>query len=56
MTSPVSVGKSVGKSQSFYFEFGWSERPGYRRRLVRTFDTDGVVVSTTLSTEFKEQL
>ncbi|BBN01581.1 hypothetical protein MPTK1_2g08580 [Marchantia polymorpha subsp. ruderalis] len=53
ITSPISVGRSVGRSQSFYFEFSWMESPGKRRRLLRTHDTDGLVVSTTLTTERK---
>ncbi|KAL3696190.1 hypothetical protein R1sor_010266 [Riccia sorocarpa] len=56
VTSPVSVGRSVGRSQSFYFEFCWMESPGKRRRIVRTHDTDGLVVSTMLSSERKVQL
>ncbi|KAL2642866.1 hypothetical protein R1flu_010453 [Riccia fluitans] len=53
VTSPVSVGRSVGRSQAFYFEFAWMESPGKRRRVVRTHDTDGLVVSTMLSSERK---
>lgn len=53
MTCPGSVGQSVGRKQAFYFEFSWMESPGQRRRLVRTYDTDGLVVSTSLATESK---
>lgn len=53
LTSPGSVGQSVGRKQAFYFEFSWIQSPEYRRRLVRTYDTDGLVVSTSLATESK---
>lgn len=53
MVSPANVGQSVGRSQSFYFEFAWIYSPGRRRRLVRTYDTDGIVVSTTFVDETK---
>ncbi|KAJ7553855.1 hypothetical protein O6H91_06G115600 [Diphasiastrum complanatum] len=51
MTSPISVGRSVGNAQSFFLEFSWILPSESRRRLVRTYDVDGVVVSTTLATE-----
>lgn len=54
LTSPVNVGQSVGRSQAFCFEFSWIHSPGRRRRLVRTYDTDGVVVSTTFVDETKQ--
>jgi len=53
LTSPGSVGQSVGRKQAFYFEFSWIQSPVHRRRLVRTYDTDGLVVSTSLATESK---
>lgn len=53
LTSPVNVGQSVGRSQAFYFEFSWVYSPGRRRRLVRTYDTDGLVVSSTFVDEVK---
>lgn len=53
LTCPGSVGRSVGRAQSFNFEFSWIESPGQRRRLVRTYDVDGVVVSTSLAIEAK---
>ncbi|KAH7441486.1 hypothetical protein KP509_03G040100 [Ceratopteris richardii] len=53
LTAPVNVGKSVGRSQAFCFEFSWVYSPGKRRRLVRTYDTDGLVVSSTFVEEVK---
>lgn len=53
MAAPVNVGQSVGRSQAFYFEFSWIYSPGKRRRLVRTYDTEGIVVSTTFVDEVK---
>ncbi|CAM6129384.1 unnamed protein product [Calypogeia fissa] len=53
VSAPISVGRSVGRSQSFAFEFSWMQSPGQRQRLVRTYDTDGLVVSTTWSLETK---
>ncbi|KAI5073330.1 hypothetical protein GOP47_0011343 [Adiantum capillus-veneris] len=53
LTAPVNVGQSVGRSQAFYFEFSWVYSPGKRRRLVRTYDTDGLVVSSTFVEEVK---
>lgn len=53
LASPTSVAKSVAETQSFFLEFSWMESPGKRRRLVRTFDVQGVVVSTTYINETK---
>eukprot|EP00250_Pteridium_aquilinum_P028279 c36890_g1_i1 orf=68-1228(+) len=53
LTAPVNVGQSVGRSQAFYFEFSWIYSPEKRRRLVRTYDTDGLVVSSTFVDEVK---
>ena len=50
MSSPTLV----GRGQAFYFETGLIERDGTRRRLVRTFDPEGMVVSTTLYSEKKQ--
>lgn len=53
LACPTSVAKSVAETQSFFLEFSWMESPGKRRRLVRTFDVQGVVVSTTYINETK---
>lgn len=53
LACPTSVAKSVAETQSFFLEFSWMESPGKRRRLVRTFDFQGVVVSTTYINETK---
>ena len=53
MASPVNVGQTVNRAQAFYFEFSWVYSPGKRRRLVRTYDTDGIVVSSTFVDEVK---
>lgn len=50
MSSP----SCVARGQAFSFEFTWvDEAASSRRRLVRTYDTEGMVVSTTLATEQK---
>ncbi|KAF6147199.1 hypothetical protein GIB67_039329 [Kingdonia uniflora] len=50
---PSNVGTSVAQSKSFHLEFCWSESPGKRQRLVRTFDLEGLPVSTTYIFEAK---
>ncbi|GLJ15400.1 hypothetical protein SUGI_0252780 [Cryptomeria japonica] len=50
---PQNVAKSVAESQSFHLEFSWMEFPGKRRRLLRTYDAQGLVVSTTYINEVK---
>lgn len=47
MGCPCDVGKSVAQSQSFHLEFCWMESPGKRQRLVRTYDIEGLAVSST---------
>ncbi|XP_002966592.2 uncharacterized protein LOC9652367 isoform X1 [Selaginella moellendorffii] len=54
ITAPISVGNCVKKSRSFFLEFAWIESPNQRRRIIRTYDTTGVVVSTTLCNESKQ--
>lgn len=53
MGCPCDVGKSVGQSQSFHLEFCWMESPGKRQRLLRTYDVEGLVVSSTYITEVR---
>ncbi|KAH9315159.1 hypothetical protein KI387_023786 [Taxus chinensis] len=50
---PTDVAKSVAESHSFPLEFSWMEFPGKRRRIVRTYDAQGLVVSTTYINEVK---
>lgn len=47
MGCPCDVGKNVAESLSFHLEFCWLEGPGKRQRLVRTYDVEGLAVSTT---------
>ncbi|XP_058094199.1 uncharacterized protein LOC131240147 [Magnolia sinica] len=53
MGCPCDVGKSVAQSQSFLLEFCWMESPGKRQRLVRTYDVEGLAVSSTYIHEVK---
>eukprot|EP01018_Ginkgo_biloba_P014165 Gb_30962 [translate_table: standard] len=53
LACPTSVGGSVTQSQSFHLEFCWMESPDKRRRLVRTYDVQGLAVSTTYINEIK---
>lgn len=47
MGCPCDVAKSVAESKSFHLEFCWLESPGKRQRLVRTYDVEGLAVSST---------
>ncbi|KAK9107423.1 hypothetical protein Syun_023434 [Stephania yunnanensis] len=51
---PSDVSKSVAESKSFHLEFCWMESPGRRQRLVRTYDVEGLVVSSTYFLETKK--
>ncbi|XP_058722715.1 uncharacterized protein LOC131594561 [Vicia villosa] len=53
MGSPCDVSKSVEQSKSFHLEFCWLETPDKRQRLVRTFDIEGLAVSSTYFYETK---
>lgn len=50
---PCDVAKSVAELKSFHLEFCWFESPGKRQRLVRTYDVEGLAVSTTYFYETK---
>ncbi|KAL5079245.1 hypothetical protein RYX36_007666 [Vicia faba] len=50
---PCDVSKSVAQSKSFHLEFCWLETPDKRQRLVRTFDIEGLAVSSTYFYETK---
>ncbi|CAK8533463.1 unnamed protein product [Lathyrus sativus] len=53
MGSPCDVSKSVEQSKAFHLEFCWLETPDKRQRLVRTFDVEGLAVSSTYFYETK---
>ncbi|THG03980.1 hypothetical protein TEA_025129 [Camellia sinensis var. sinensis] len=53
MGCPSNVAKSVADSKSFHLEFCWLKSPGKRQRLVRTYDIEGLAVSSTYSLENK---
>ncbi|CAL9165385.1 uncharacterized protein LOC135635382 [Musa acuminata AAA Group] len=53
MGCPCDIGKNVAQSQSFHLEFCWMESPEKRQKLVRTFDMEGLVVSSTYFYEIK---
>ncbi|XP_031489406.1 uncharacterized protein LOC116256982 [Nymphaea colorata] len=53
MACPEDLSKNVSSSQSFHLEFCWMESSDTRQRLVRTFDTDGLAVSSTYFYETK---
>ncbi|KAL0381021.1 UNVERIFIED_CONTAM: hypothetical protein Sangu_0166400 [Sesamum angustifolium] len=54
MGCPSDVAKSVQESKSFHLEFCWLESPGMRQRLVRTYDVEGLAVSSTYFLETKQ--
>ncbi|OMO79361.1 hypothetical protein CCACVL1_13713 [Corchorus capsularis] len=53
MGFPSDIAKSVAESKSFHLEFCWVEAPGKRQRLVRTYDAEGLVVSSTYFSEVR---
>lgn len=53
MGCPCDVAKSVAESKSFHLEFCWLETPDKRQRLVRTYDMQGLAVSSTYFVETK---
>ncbi|XP_010670214.2 uncharacterized protein LOC104887299 isoform X1 [Beta vulgaris subsp. vulgaris] len=53
MGCPSNLAKSVAESKSFHLEFCWLESSDKRQRLVRTFDIEGLAVSSTYSFETK---
>ncbi|KAG8366931.1 hypothetical protein BUALT_Bualt16G0019300 [Buddleja alternifolia] len=54
MGCPTDIAKSVQESKSFHLELCWIESPGKRQRLVRTYDVEGLAVSTTYFLEIKQ--
>ncbi|XP_061358104.1 uncharacterized protein LOC133302355 [Gastrolobium bilobum] len=53
MGCPCDVAKSVAQSKPFHLEFCWLETPHQRQRLVRTYDVEGLAVSSTYFFETK---
>ena len=53
MGYPSGIAKSVAESKSFHLEFCWLESPDKRHRLVRTYDVEGLAVSSTYFLETK---
>ncbi|XP_057491286.1 uncharacterized protein LOC130777007 [Actinidia eriantha] len=53
MGCPSNIAKNVAESNSFHLEFCWLESPSKRQRLVRTYDVEGLVVSSTYFYEIK---
>ncbi|XP_021721447.1 uncharacterized protein LOC110689004 [Chenopodium quinoa] len=53
MGCPTDIAKSVAELKSFHLEFCWLESPDKRQRLVRTFDAEGLAVSSTYIFETK---
>ncbi|KAL5723004.1 hypothetical protein ACHQM5_006454 [Ranunculus cassubicifolius] len=51
MGCPCDVSKSVAESKSFHLEFCWMDLPGKRQRLIRTYDVEGLAVSSTYISE-----
>lgn len=47
MGCPCDVAKSVTDYKSFHLEFCWLESASKRQRLVRTYDMEGLAVSST---------
>lgn len=53
MGCPSDISKNVAESKSFHLEFCWLESPEKRQRLVRTYDVEGLAVSSTYFSETK---
>ncbi|KAM3286491.1 hypothetical protein P3S67_025290 [Capsicum chacoense] len=53
MGYPSDVAKNVQESTAFHLEFCWLESPGKRQRLIRTYDVEGLAVSSTYIIESK---
>ncbi|KAL8528392.1 hypothetical protein ACS0TY_005993 [Phlomoides rotata] len=54
MGCPSDVSRSVQESKSFHLELCWLESPSKRQRLVRTYDVEGLAVSSTYFLETKQ--
>ncbi|KAF7074768.1 hypothetical protein CFC21_079592 [Triticum aestivum] len=53
MGYPSDISKCIEQLDPFNLEFCWMESPGKRQRLVRTFDSAGLAVSSTYFLETK---
>lgn len=53
MGYPSDIAKSVAEFKSFHLEFCWLKSPDKRQRLVRTYDVEGLAVSSTYFLETK---
>ncbi|CAM8997863.1 unnamed protein product [Rhodiola kirilowii] len=53
MGCPCNIANSVADSKSFHLEFCWLGSATKRQRLVRTFDIEGLAVSSTYFSETK---
>ncbi|VAI22180.1 unnamed protein product [Triticum turgidum subsp. durum] len=53
MGYPSDISKCIEQLDPFNLEFCWMESPGKRQRLVRTFDSAGLAVSSTYFIETK---
>lgn len=47
MGCPSDISESLAESKPFHVEFCWLESPDKRQRLVRTYDVEGLAVSST---------
>lgn len=56
MGYPSEIAKSVQESKSFHLELCWLESANKRQRLVRTFDVEGLAVSSTYFVETRQWL
>lgn len=54
MGCPSDVAKSVQESKPFHLELCWLESPDKRQRLVRTYDVEGLAVSSTYFLETRQ--
>ncbi|KAL6507358.1 hypothetical protein OROGR_023553 [Orobanche gracilis] len=53
MGCPSDIAKSIRELKSFHLELCWVESPVKRQRLVRTYDVEGLAVSSTYLLETK---
>ncbi|XP_047310552.1 uncharacterized protein LOC124914115 [Impatiens glandulifera] len=53
MACPSDIKKSVAEFKSFHLELCWLESPDKRQRLIRTYDAEGLAVSSTYIFETK---
>ncbi|KAK9698321.1 hypothetical protein RND81_08G096000 [Saponaria officinalis] len=56
MGCPCDLANSIADFKSFHLEFCWLESPVQRQRLIRTFDVEGLAVSSTYFLETRVEL